>query len=102
MDIRNDIGVESKINEAEVCSSMGLQQDAIKIYEKVLAELPKPVYPPDPLTWLCIKITQPYIVSYYWAAYEGFCCGATQQLPQYKKYKIWGSRGFEAEMGILL
>jgi len=38
MDIRNNI--ESKINEAEVCRSMGLQQDAIKIYEMVLAELP--------------------------------------------------------------
>ena len=40
MDIRNDISIESKINEAEVCRNMGLHQDAIRIYEMVLAELP--------------------------------------------------------------
>jgi len=39
MDIRTDISIESKINEAEVCRNMGLHRDAIKIYEMVLAEL---------------------------------------------------------------
>ena len=40
MDFRNDINIESKINEAEVCRNMGLHQDAVKIYERVITELP--------------------------------------------------------------
>jgi len=40
MDFRSDINIESKINEAEVCRNMGLQQDAVDIYERVIAELP--------------------------------------------------------------
>jgi len=40
MDINNDISIKSKVNEAEVCRTMGLHRDAIKIYEMVLAELP--------------------------------------------------------------
>ena len=28
--------IESKINEAEVCRSMGLFEDSLKIYEKIL------------------------------------------------------------------
>ena len=40
MDYRNDIDIESKINEAEVCRNMGLHRDAVEIYERVIAELP--------------------------------------------------------------
>ncbi len=40
MDFRNDINIESKLNEAEVCRNMGLHGDAVEIYEKVIAELP--------------------------------------------------------------
>ena len=40
MDFRNDINIDSKINEAEVCRNMGLHQDAVAIYEMVIAELP--------------------------------------------------------------
>ena len=31
--------IESKINEAEVCRSMGLFEDSLKIYEKILGSV---------------------------------------------------------------
>ncbi len=35
-----DISMDARINEAEVCRSMGLHREAIEIYERLLAELP--------------------------------------------------------------
>ncbi len=34
------LGVESKLNEAEVCRSMGLLSEALGVYEQILAEIP--------------------------------------------------------------
>ena len=46
MGLGNDISIESKINEAEVCRNMGLHQDALKIYERVIDELsPRDIEP---------------------------------------------------------
>ena len=33
-------GIETKIKEAETCHSMGMMQDALQVYEQILASLP--------------------------------------------------------------